>query len=126
MKKQLLVLDDEEEIVQILCDILSSECEFQVDGFSQAHEAIEALKTKNYAVIISDIQMPKMTGLEFLREIRTEHHILTPVVFLTGFADVQPEEIIEAGAYCVLNKPWDLGELISVLNKASNSPALGG
>lgn len=118
-QKKLLVLDDEEEIVSILVEALGEETDFEVTGFTNPFEALESAANDSYNIILSDVRMPKMNGIDFIRTLRTKHNKSTPVILMTGFSDVSLEEAKKAGASTMLNKPWEFLELISEIERLS-------
>lgn len=112
--QKILVVDDEPNMRSLLIDLIS-------DLNLQSHEAedgvaaLELLKLNDYHVVISDIKMPKMGGLE-LFEHTLKLNILTPFIFLTGFSD--DEMILKAsrmGAVDFLDKPFLPVELSNVI-----------
>lgn len=109
-KKTLLIVDDEVDLREILADIFS-ECVDTVLTAKDGREALEIVKfdaggSRIIDAVLSDINMPNMTGLEFLKEL-VKGKIDMPVVILTGFGD--REKILEAmryGAFDCQDKPF--------------------
>ncbi len=104
-----LVVDDEQD----LCEIIASQLEVLVmdqpiviDMAFNGAEALKKCEQKWYDAVISDLNMPLMTGLQMLGELRS-HGKDTPVVFLTAFGDKQKAvEALRLGAFDFLDKPW--------------------
>lgn len=91
-----------------------------VDGPS----AVEALEESEFDVVISDVAMPEMSGVDLLRAIRARHHTL-PVVLMSGAPDVQSAvEALHHGALRYLLKPISSGELLEVVARAARLRAL--
>ena len=120
MSLRILLLDDEEDIVHLLSDALTFEGGFEVTGFTKTAEALQAVKENPFDVIVSDVRMPVIDGIEFLQSLRSASDN-TPVILLTGFADVTEAEAKEAGAFCMIYKPWKLNQLVAEINRASKS-----
>ncbi len=100
-----LVVDDEQDILEILQMILSNVFD-EVVVSSSATEALESTNFQEIDLIFSDISMPGMSGMEFLKNIRSQQ-IKIPFIFLSGFSD--DERILEAkklGANLYLTKPF--------------------
>ena len=103
-KGNLLIIDDEEDIIEIIKNILS---QFSANIYTAKNgkEALEKIKTYKMHLIICDINMPKMSGVDFLKTIRAEENNV-PVVFFTGYGN--KELMLEAakyGAFDFIEKP---------------------
>jgi diguanylate cyclase (GGDEF)-like protein len=106
----ILILDDEVEITKALERDLRNLS--QIETFTHPHEALERLQTQPFGCIISDLQMPEMSGLEFLK--RT--FVLQPQcsrILLTAYADLahSTESVNRAKLHQLLTKPWERDEL---------------
>lgn len=106
MKPALLVVDDNEEILEYLSDILSAG--FQIVKARNGRAAREILKEENIHLVISDIMMPVMSGLELCQLIKTDFessHV--PVILLTARNTLQSKiEGLECGADAYIEKPF--------------------
>lgn len=106
-EKHILLVDDEEEIRSALASVLKREG-YRVHEAESAEEGLRALKQQPIQLVISDHNMPQMTGIEFLKLVRERHpHVLR--MMLTG--DPDPQTIIrsinEGEVYRFIKKPWD-------------------
>ena len=111
----LLVIDDEIEICNIFSKAIK---EVKVLTASTGASAIKILKEKKPEIIILDLQLPDIHGIELLKKIREIDENI-PVIVLTGYGSA--DSIVEAmklGAYEFINKPFDLVEIRSILRKA--------
>jgi DNA-binding NtrC family response regulator len=118
MKIRVLIVDDEEEFTQALSERLAMR-EYEVSTAFSGEEAVDKLKSYNFDVVILDVAMPKMGGVETLREIR-KLKPLTEVIMLTGHATVETAiEGMKLGAYDFLLKPCETDELTDKINKAN-------
>lgn len=106
-QRVILVVDDEANILKALKRTLSGE-EFKVVTFLRPVEALEALKELRPDIVLSDHLMPEMTGLEFLKIVRSRAPD-TCRIMLTGHAEMQTaiDAINEGEIYRFLLKPWD-------------------
>jgi two-component system, OmpR family, response regulator len=120
-----LAVDDESSILRIIAMQLESEG-FEVQTASTGEEAIEALTTIDPDIVVLDVMMPGMTGLEVLAWIRKVSTV--PVILLTGqAADRQKISGLNRGADDYLTKPFDLDELIArlraLIRRSAGSPS---
>ncbi len=115
---KILIIDDERAIRNTLKDILtyeSHEVELAQDGF----EGLEKLSTGKFDIVLCDIKMPKMDGLEVLSEIMARN-IDVAVVMISGHGTVETAvEAIKKGAYDFIEKPLDLNRLLVVIKNAT-------
>jgi DNA-binding NtrC family response regulator len=118
-----LVVDDEKDFVEMF-SLRLSEFGERVTGVYSGQEALEALKKDEYIdVVILDIKMPGMDGVETLREIK-RHHPLVEVIMLTGHGTVDTAvKGMKLGAFDYLNKPADFKEMKEKLEAARDRKA---
>ncbi|HTY37143.1 MAG TPA: response regulator [Bacteroidota bacterium] len=120
MNERILVVDDEESLRLSLKFKLKS-AGFDVDTAIDGEEALEKLKTKPAEVVLLDINMPRMSGIEALTIIR-QTYPQTEAIMLTGFADFSTAiECLKIGAKDYLVKPVDTTELITRLRSLVRS-----
>jgi len=118
MKTRVLIVDDEEEFVQVLSERLTLR-DFDVTSVSSGEAAVEEIKSYNFDIVILDVQMPGMTGIDVLREIKALKPLIE-VIMLTGHATVDTAiEGMRLGAYDYLMKPLDTEDLNVKICKAS-------
>lgn len=118
-----LVLDDERNIVTVLKAILEKR-NFQVDGFTDPREALDALRKGGYEAAVTDLYMPDIDGMAFLEETKRLYPGL-PVVMITAFGTVDSAvDAIKRGAFDYVTKPFEQSEIVSVLQKAVNTSRL--
>lgn len=120
---RVLIVDDEKSIRSTLRDILEFE-QYDVDEAVDGLDAIAQLKKQSYDVIIMDIKMPKMDGLEALERVA----ILapdTPVVMISGHGNIETAvEAVKKGAYDYISKPPDLNRMLITLRNAMDKSSL--
>lgn len=119
-KPHILVVDDDNRILKLLKKFLAQEG-FLVSTSTSTNEAVELLANFNYDLIILDVMMPEITGLEFATKIK-ESGSTMPIVMLTALSE--PEDRIkglESGANDYLTKPFEPRELLLRINNLINS-----
>ena len=111
---RILVVDDAKHLNRIISEAVEDEG-YSVDSCYNGLEALEYLECADYDVIILDIMMPKMNGLELVRRLR-DRGDSTPVLFLTARDAVADRvEGLESGGDYYLTKPFDFQELMAVV-----------
>lgn len=109
---KLLYAEDEEEMSEAVCDILTYH-KYMVDAVYDGQEALDYARAENYDGIILDVMMPKKSGLEVLKTLRSEGN-RTPVLLLTAKSEVEDRiEGLDLGADDYLPKPFVMGELLA-------------
>ncbi len=120
--KPIWVVDDDRSIRWVLEKALQREgmpCRM----FKDAEEVVEALKTETPSVLLSDIRMHDMTGVELLNFVKTEHPDV-PVIIMTAFGDLDSAvSAFQGGAYEYLAKPFDINRAIELLRRACEETA---
>lgn len=110
----LLVVDDDEMIRESLCDLFSGESE----GVRSAEEAVARLEAEEYAVVLTDISMPGMSGLELLSFVRQNYPEIV-VIIISGINDrAYAEGLMKLGAFVYIVKPFNLEEVEAHVNRA--------
>jgi DNA-binding NtrC family response regulator len=114
---KLLLVDDEERFRETLAKRLQ-ETGYEVSGASSGMEALDRLAAEKFDIVILDIQMPGLSGIETLSEIRGRH-IGVEVIMLTGHGDVSSAvEGMRLGAYDYLMKPYEYEYLVVKIQEA--------
>jgi len=107
---KLLLLEDDYLYQVTLRDYLLAKG-YEVDVYENGEEALEAIYTSRYAILLLDIRVPGKDGYEVLKEIR-ENEIMTPVIMLTSLVDIENLSLgYELGCSDYLRKPFELKEL---------------
>lgn len=119
---KILVIDDERSIRNTLREILSYE-KYEVEDAADGITAIELVKNNKYDVILCDIKMPQMDGMEVLEKILPL--TLAPIVMISGHGTIETAvEAIKKGAYDYIAKPLDLNRLLITLRNALDKSTL--
>lgn len=113
MKLKILVVDDEVEIANLVKNYLTL-CDYDVEAFYNPVEALERIKTSKFHIVITDIVMPDMSGVDLIREIK-KHDGMIQVIAITGYVTI--DNILTAfrlGAQNMFFKPFDnMDEIIA-------------
>ena len=118
-KKHILIIDDSSEVREVLTINLTS-ANFEIAQASDGRDAFNILSSQTWFCIISDIQMPNINGIEFIKIIRSQG-LKFPVIFITGFEHVlEVKEAFNLGAQAFLTKPFKEGDLLEKLNEIEN------
>ena len=121
--KRILIVDDEENTRIGLSKLLTQEG-FEVGSAADGNEALDYLGQQKVNLVISDINMPEMDGLVFLRELSRKFPS-TRVIMITAYGGVESYlEAMNLGAYEYLHKPVRLDELRSVMKKIFNGGSI--
>lgn len=114
----ILIVDDERALVHMLQAELSSGDRFEVDVALDGVEAINKLQSNIYDVVLLDVRMPRVGGIEVLKFLQ-EQSPQTQVIMLTNYADIKTAiETIKLGAYDFIAKPYEYDELIATIERA--------
>ena len=117
MKNKILIVDDEKLMRVSLEDKLIKEG-YVVNSLSNAVEGVKLLQSTNFDAVITDLRLPKMDGIEFLREIKKASPD-TVVVIMTAYGSIENAvTAMKEGAYDYVTKPFFLEELTIKLQKA--------
>ncbi len=120
---KILVVDDEASIRRTLRDILEYE-KYEVDETKDGVEALVKLKKEKYDVVIMDIKMPKMDGMEALERIQMIAAD-TPVIMISGHANIDSAvEAVKKGAFDFISKPPDLNRMLITIRNAMDKSSL--
>ena len=123
MRRKLLLVDDDPYSTTQLRKLLESDS-LSVDAVSSGQEALAALENADYSVLITDLRMPGMGGMDLIREVAQRRVMVTTIV-TTAFGSF--DRVVEAmrlGAYDFLTKPIDPTNLQIVIDRALKKRAL--
>lgn len=114
----ILYVDDKIEFLDLVKLFMAKKGDFSINTCQSPFEALKAISTNKYDVIVSDYYMPGMDGLAFLRTIR-DRGCKTPFIMCTGFGgDSEKDEALRAGADCYIIKGCDPGIFFETLSRA--------
>ncbi|MGB4548946.1 MAG: HD domain-containing phosphohydrolase [Syntrophales bacterium] len=111
-RKNILVVDDDASLRGLIVDALKQTGDFGIEEASDGAEALKALKSRLYDLVISDVQMPNMTGMELLSKIR-EINPNIYVIMITAFPSIGLSvSAMQTGAVDFLSKPFNIDDLL--------------
>ena len=116
-KKKALVLDDDPNVLQVLGGYMNA-FNFDVEATDNPRTALELCRNKRFDIILSDLMMPEMNGLEFLQEVR---HADPDAAFImiTGYPSIDSAvDAIRRGAQDYITKPFKIEEIKYKIDKA--------
>ncbi len=116
-KKRLLIIDDEENMRHML-SVVTSKAGYQVTMAENGEQALAIQKKARFPFILCDLKMPKMDGLQFLKNL--ENDIPRPIIIMmSAYATIDDAvEAMKSGAYDFITKPFKTAEILLVLEKA--------
>ncbi len=120
---KILIIDDEKAIRKTLVEILSFEG-YQIDEAADGDEGLKKFTEKNYDLVLCDIKMPKMDGIEFLEKAKQVNNDV-PVIIISGHGNIETAvEAVKRGAFDYISKPPDLNRLLITLRNATEKQEL--
>ena len=123
MKPRILVVDDEESIREFLNIMLKKEG-YEVTCVEDGQKAEDILKKKSFELVISDLQMPHITGLELLKIVK-DNYPNTLFMLITAFGTTETAvEAMKNGAYDYITKPFKLDEVRINISNALKTKTL--
>ncbi len=113
----ILLIDDERAIRKTLCDILSFEG-YKIKEAIDGEEGLKMFQEKNYDVVLCDIKMPRMDGLEFLDK-ATAINPDVPIIMVSGHGNIETAvDAVKKGAFDYISKPPDLNRMLITIRNA--------
>ena len=116
---KILIIEDEEPIRRVLVRILNEEdSNFEIYQASDGKKGLDLIKKESFDLVLCDIKMPKVDGIELLQRTRKTNSTL-PFIMLTGHGNIETAvESMKLGAYDFISKPPDLNRLINSVRNA--------
>jgi two-component system nitrogen regulation response regulator NtrX len=119
----ILIIDDEKAIRKTLSEILSYEG-YKIDEAGDGEEGLKKFRETEYDVILCDIKMPKIDGIEFLEKAK-ESNPDVPIIMISGHGTIETAvEAVKKGAYDYISKPPDLNRLLITIRNAMDKTSL--
>src|SRR5688572_24186764 len=120
---EILIIDDEKAIRKTLTEILSFEG-YKLDEAADGEEGLKRFKDKSYDLVLCDIKMPKIDGIEFLQK-ASEINPDIPIIMISGHGNIETAvEAVKKGAYDYISKPPDLNRLLITIRNAMDKSSL--
>lgn len=123
MPNKILIIDDERAIRNIVKEILTNEG-YVVDEAADGEEGLKKFTETNYALVLCDIKMPKLDGIEFLAK-AIEHNADIPIIIISGHGNIETAvDAVKKGAYDYISKPPDLNRMLITIRNAMDKNVL--
>ena len=120
---EILIIDDEKAIRKALTEILSAEG-YKTEEAGDGEEGLRKFKEKSYDVVLCDIKMPKLDGIEFLQK-ATESNSDVPVIMISGHGNIETAvDAVKKGAFDYISKPPDLNRMLITIRNAMDKSSL--
>ena len=118
----ILIVDDQEKLLRLVVMLMTRIGFADVEGVSSATEALERMRARRYALVISDLDMEPMDGISLLREIRGDDVLMnTPFILTESSFDFEDINLAhQAGADAFILKPFDMTVLKNKLKQVLN------
>jgi two-component system nitrogen regulation response regulator NtrX len=121
---KILVIDDQQSIRKTLREILEYES-FEVDEAEDGQKGIDMFNKEAYDLVLSDIKMPKLDGIEFLEKVMASANPDVPIIMISGHGNIDTAvDAIKKGAYDYIPKPVDLNRLLVTVRNALEKKSL--
>ncbi|HEX4378342.1 MAG TPA: response regulator [Steroidobacteraceae bacterium] len=122
-RPRLLIVDDEAAQLRALCDTLELE-QYEVRGFSSARLALVDLRPGQYDLVLTDLMMPEMDGIEFISAVRLIDPMLEALI-MTGHGTIDTAvQAMKSGALDYILKPFKLNTILAVIERALDTQRL--
>src|SRR5437660_5240850 len=122
--RRILIVEDEELAARQLQNLLTADPTLQVEVTNDAHKALADMEKNHYSVVITDLYMPGMNGMQLIKHVQQSGWPVT-VIVTTGQGGVEEAvQAIRMGAYDFLTKPIDIDNLRLVIQRALRECAL--
>src|ERR1044071_3646067 len=119
----ILIIDDEKSIRKTLTEILGYEG-YKIDEAADGEEGLKKFRDKTYDVVLCDIKMPKLDGIEFLEK-ASEINNDVPIIVISGHGNIDTAvDAVKKGAFDYISKPPDLNRLLITLRNALDKQSL--
>uniref|UniRef100_A0A7V6CDC4 Sigma-54-dependent Fis family transcriptional regulator n=1 Tax=Thermodesulfobacterium geofontis TaxID=1295609 RepID=A0A7V6CDC4_9BACT len=118
MAEKILIIDDEPDMLKLLSMILREKTPYEVSTTNNPIEAVELVKKGEFDLIITDLKMPGLDGLQLLEEAKKKDEDI-PVIIITAYGTIDAAtEAIKMGAFDFITKPFKKEQILFTIEKA--------
>lgn len=118
MQEKILIVDDEPDMLKLLSMILKEKTPYEVTITNNPIEAVELIKNENFDLVITDLKMPGLDGLQLLEEVKKRDEDV-PVIIITAYGTMDAAmEAIEKGGFDFITKPFKKEQILFTIEKA--------
>ena len=118
MAEKILIVDDEPDMLKLLSMILREKTSYEITTTNNPMEAVELAKQGGFDLVISDLKMPVLDGMEIIDAVKKIDEDI-PVIIITAFASVESaSEAIQKGGFDFITKPFRKEQILFTIDKA--------
>ncbi len=118
MAEKILIVDDEMDMLKLLEMIIKEKTPYETVATNNAFEAIELAKKDNFDLVITDLKMPGLDGIELLEAIKRINEDI-PIILITAYATVESAvETMTKGGFDLITKPFRKEQILYTIDKA--------
>lgn len=118
MAGKILIVDDELDMLALLKMIIAEKTGYEVVTTNNPFEVIDLVKNGDYDVLVTDLKMPGMDGIEIIEQSKKIDRYL-PIIVITAYGSIESaEEAIQKGAYDYITKPFRKEHILITINRA--------
>ena len=118
MAEKILIVDDEPDMLKLLSMILREKTSYEITTTNNPMEAVELAKQGGFDLVISDLKMPGLDGMEIIDAVKKIDEDI-PVIIITAFASVESaSEAIQKGGFDFITKPFRKEQILFTIDKA--------
>lgn len=118
MAERILIVDDEPDMLKLLSMILKEKTPYEVVTTNNPVEAVEMVRNQNFDIVITDLKMPGLDGLQLLEEVKKKDEDV-PVIIITAYGTIDAAtEAIEKGGFDFITKPFKKEQILFTIEKA--------
>jgi DNA-binding NtrC family response regulator len=118
MAEKILIVDDEPDILKLLSMILREKTPYEITTTNNPIEAIELVKKEGFALVISDLKMPGLDGIEIIDAVKKVDED-TPVIIITAYGTIESAtEAMQKGGFDFITKPFRKEQILFTIDKA--------
>jgi YesN/AraC family two-component response regulator len=116
VRKKVLVVDDNQSVRELTKSIIEREFSFEMHEATNGNEAFDLLQNSEYSLLITDIHMPEMNGVELINKLRTYGSFI-PIIVVSGMLNFQTREYLSSiESIHIIEKPFNIKSLIEIIN----------
>lgn len=118
MPEKILIVDDEPDMLKLLTMILKEKTPYEITVTNNPVEAVELVRTVEFDVVITDLKMPGLDGLQLLEEVKKKDEDI-PVIIITAYGTIDAAtEALKIGAFDFITKPFKKEQILFTIEKA--------
>lgn len=118
MAEKILIVDDEPDMLKLLSMILREKTPYEITTTNNPIEALELAKNVNFDLVITDLKMPGLDGLQLLEEVKKRDEDV-PVIIITAYGTIDAAtEAIQKGGFDFITKPFKKEQILFTIEKA--------